>query len=128
MNGTLPIDRRRWKDILAVRTSDNPPCGESKSRLVPCRTKGKVHQDAVHWIDQQSAQDKGMGILANNFPCRFFLNDSALADCLVRVNNEFKYHKTESLPHATAKVIHSSKCVASTAAKHGETCCHASDN
>ena len=51
--------------------SDNPPCGESKSRLVPCRTKGKVHQDAVHWIDLQSAQDKGMGCLANNFPCRF---------------------------------------------------------
>ena len=23
MNGTLPIDRRRWKDTLAVRTSDD---------------------------------------------------------------------------------------------------------
>ena len=56
------------------------------------------------------------------------LYDSVSVDCLVSVNSEFQYHKTESLPHATAKVIHSSKCVASTAAKHGETCCHASDN
>ena len=42
----------------------------SEPRVVPYRTKWRVHQNAVFWIDLKSCSGQRTGILTNNHPER----------------------------------------------------------
>ena len=65
---------------------EDEPYDVTKPRQVPYRTRWKVYQNAVCWINLRSAQDEGLAFWQTRSNA-IILHNSVPADCLEKVVN-----------------------------------------
>ena len=105
-------ERRQTVCFTAVDpTNDSQrdePHDVKEPREVPCRMKWNVHQNAVCWINLQSAQDRGLAFWQTHSNASI-LDNSVPADCLQKVvrtkNEEILTEKIRLSPRLPRKFV-----------------------
>ena len=102
--GYSPVHRRG----LVNEPQEGEPHDVIKPRNVLCRTKWKVYQNAIYWINLKSAEKTGSAFWQNHSNA-IISDNSVLADCLESVvrtkSEEIQYQTTHFSPRLPPKVI-----------------------
>ena len=116
--------------FTAVKTMNeqrrDQPYDVKEPRVVPYRTRWKVYQNAVYWINLKSAQDRGLEFWQKNSNA-IILDDSVPADWLEKVvSHQSGEILNQKIRLSTAIEGYSQMCLASSTPEQWRTCCGSS--